>query len=129
MTIITIFNFLLGWKHRHYLMNKNMEEDLRFYINHNNEMYFDGMSTIAIIIVAMMLLLSGYLLYNLSMSMVEMFIILVLLVICGVWFSIIKMYFHIRKDAIEIKELIEKKVKPVEQPIGSRGLGFLFGRW
>ena len=120
--IIKIFNFLLAWRYKRYIMNSNMEEDLRFYLKHNDEIYFDGMSSIAVIIVAMMVCLSGYLLYNNSMPAVEMFIILVLLVLCGIWFSIIKMYLHIRKDAIEIKELVEEKVKLPE----SRGLSFLF---
>jgi hypothetical protein len=104
-------------------MTENMEKDLIFYVEHNDELYFDGLSYIAIAIVVMMIAVTGWMLYNITMPVGTMIGFVGVLVVLGLWFSIIKMYLHMRKAEIEIMEWLRQERKMRER----NWMGKIFG--
>jgi hypothetical protein len=84
----------MSWKR---FLTQGMRKDLEFYLKHDKELYFKGMALIAIS--WLMILATGvYILFVGDM------IGLVMALFGALGFGIVKMYLHIRKDAIEIKE-------------------------
>lgn len=79
-------------------MTKNMRKDLEFYLKHNEEMYFSGMVVIA----------SGFVIL-VGVGIIELLRTnesgwAAFAAVNAVGFACVKMYLHIRKDLIEIKE-------------------------
>jgi len=83
---------ILGW-----VMTKSMKEDLEFYLKHNKELYFKGMVIIACAWV-------GILIMGIWVFVSDITIGMMMMLFGALGFGIVKMYLHIRKDAIEIKE-------------------------
>jgi len=81
-------------------MTKEMEKDFDFYVKHKTELYFYGMVVIATAWLG--ILAAGIYMFFAGEALGWLFMLF------GVTnFGIIKMYLHVRKDAIEIKELLQ----------------------
>ncbi len=83
-----------------HFMTKNMKDDLVFYIKHKKELYFTGMVVIAIAWLG--ILFTGTFILFTSDAIIGM--MLMLFGVTG--FGTIKMYLHVRKDSLEIKEIL-----------------------
>jgi hypothetical protein len=97
------FDFL---KRLRFLCTKEMYDDLCFYLDHETELYFSELFLIAVgyTIFTIFFLVLGifYLGFNFQISI----ICIGIAVVSEVGFGMIKFYLHIRKDAIEIKEML-----------------------
>jgi hypothetical protein len=87
-----------------------MYDDLCFYLDHDTELYFSGMFKIAVtdtIIMIICLILGSLSIF--SGTNYPMGILLIGIAFLAVInFGMVKMYLHIRKDAIEIKEMLKE---------------------
>lgn len=92
------------------ICTKEMYEDLCFYLDHETELYFSEMFLIAagytVFTILFIILGVSILLSNSNLLVGILFIAIAVMSELG--FGQIKMYLHIRKDTIEIKELILK---------------------
>ena len=92
-----------------------MLEDLAFYRAHDRELYFNGLVSIAAMITVVEIMFFAASMLFLYYGQVVTGLILLGITFCiGTGFAQIKLYLHVRKDAIEIKEMLEKQSKPPE---------------
>ena len=86
-----------------------MLEDLAFYRKHDQELYFNGLVGIAAMITILEVLFIVVSLLFIYHQMFAAGIILLGIAFCiGNGFTQIKLYLHVRKDAIEIKEMLKR---------------------
>ena len=86
-----------------------MLEDLEFYRKHDRELYFTGLVGIAAMITILEVLFIVVSLLFIYYQMFATGIILLGIAFCiGNGFTQIKLYLHVRKDAIEIKEMLKR---------------------
>jgi len=91
-------------------MNKGMRKDLIFYLNHDEELYFKGMVVVAIswIVLSIIFGILGFVAIKAGYFF-DGCILLGITSLLGVGFCAVKMYLHIRKDNIEMKEILTNK--------------------
>lgn len=82
------------------VMTKNMKKDFDFYLKHDEELYFKGMAVIA----ASWL---GILFMGILVIANDITAGITMMLFGTLGFGIVKMYLHVRKDAIEIKEMLK----------------------
>lgn len=92
---------------------EDMLADLKFYIKHDRELYFNGMVGIAVSFLFFSALYIGTALYLIVKIGDQLAITTALncigfAFISSIGFLMIKNYLHIRKDYIELKEMIQK---------------------
>lgn len=87
------------------IMNEGMEKDLIFYLDHDKQLYFSGMVVIAAV---WFVFIGAFWVASLfAVSTLTGLILLGMSLIGLLGFQTIKMYLHVRKDAIEIMELLK----------------------
>lgn len=90
-----------------------MLEDLAFYREHDRELYFNGLTTAAAIftiIEIFFFVTAAFYLFHATDHITLAFglVFVGFAVVTGIGFDLIKLYLHVRKDAIEIKEMLKK---------------------
>lgn len=91
----------------------DMLEDLAFYRAHDRELYFTGLVGVAVMLTILEILFIGLALFFLYYQQFAVGFILFGVSVCiGIGFTQIKLYLHVRKDAIEIKELLRMRENP-----------------
>jgi hypothetical protein len=95
-------------KRLRFLCTKEMYDDLCFYLDHETELYFSGMFKIAVIQTTMTIifLVLGFLAVVIGINYLMGILCFGIAYISTLGFGTTKMYLHVRKDAIEIKEML-----------------------
>jgi len=91
-------------------MNRGMRKDLIFYVKHDEELYFRGMVVVAVSWLILSAIFGVFSFFAIKSGYFEGCILLGITTLLGVGFSAVKMYLHIRKDNIEIKEILSGKM-------------------